>query len=103
MLLVICEEMQKLRDWLDDEGIEWYDDSAESEMFWMARTKFAVNTTTFSVINGVGSYGGCMSWDSDNQGFLECMINGNEPYGYLTAEDVEELIEEVRHTGDETL
>ena len=97
--MVICEEMQKLRDWLDDEGIEWYDNSDELEMFWMVRTKFAVNSTTFSVINGVGSYGGCMFGDSDNQGLLECMIDGNEPYGYLTAEDVEEFIEKVRHRG----
>ena len=96
MFLVICEEMQKLRDWLDDEGIEWYDDSDESEMFWMARTKFAVNTTTFSVINGTGSYGGCVSWDSDNQGLLECMINGNEPYGYLTADEVIAYVNKAR-------
>lgn len=94
--MVVCEEMQKLRDWLYDEGIEWYDDSTESEMFWMVRTKFAVNTTTFSVINGTGSYGGCMSWDSDNKGLLECMINGHEPYGFLKAEEVIAYVNKVR-------
>lgn len=88
--------MQKLRDWLDDEGIEWYDDSEESEMFWMARTKFAVNTTTFSVINGVGSYGGCVMGDSDNKGFLECMVNGCEPLGYLRADEVIDFINTAR-------
>ena len=94
--MVICEEMQKLRDWLNSENIEWYDNSDDLTLFWMVRTKFVVNGSTFSVINGVGSYGGCISYDSHNNGLLECMIDGNEPYGYLNADEVVAYINKAR-------
>lgn len=50
----ICEEMLKVRCWLDQRGIEWFD---LSDMF-MIRTHVDIGKINFSVINGVGSYGG---------------------------------------------
>lgn len=54
-----CPEMKKLRKKLDKEKIKWRDDSDNiSEMFWMCRTKFEYKGHSFSVIHGIGSYGG---------------------------------------------
>lgn len=89
----ICKEMQKLRNWLDKHNIVWRDDSEYSE-FWMVRTKFEVRGHEFSVINGVGSYGGCLV-GTKNQGLLECMIDGYEPMGWLTARKVENQIKKL--------
>ena len=44
----ICEEMQKLRDWLDENGINWEDNSEELSRYdlvpeykmWIVRTQF---------------------------------------------------------------
>ena len=64
--MIIVEEMQKLRDWLDEHNIEWVDKSEEPVYleyfhrysFWMCRTHFDINGKHVSVINGYGSYGG---------------------------------------------
>lgn len=93
MGMTVCKEMKKLRKYLDDNKIEWWDDSSISAMFWMVRTKFHYKGREFSVINGVGSYGGCVTVDCKNNGLLECMIDGREPIGHLTAKEVIEKIE----------
>lgn len=91
----ICAEMKKLREYLDAHGIEWRDDSNALTEWWMCRTKFDIHGNSFSVINGVGSYGGAML-GSRNQGLLEYWINEKgEPTGYSTAEDVIKEIENV--------
>lgn len=86
----MCEEMIKLRKWLDEHGIEWRDDSyTYDDDFFIHRTKFTVGDRDFSVINGRGTYGGFNSMSSYNQGLLEMWINEKgEPTGFLTAEDV---------------
>lgn len=86
----VCEEMQKLRDWLDEREIKWKDNSTkEPEIIWMCRTHFTVDDRMFSVINGVGSYGGSNIGCGLNHGKLECWIDEKgEPEGWLTAEDV---------------
>jgi len=94
---LICEEMQKLRDWLDNNGIEWHDHSSNAipELFWMCRTKFYIKGNEFSVINGIGSYGGKRYASAKNHGLLELWINQKgEPQGYLTADNVIERIKE---------
>ena len=93
MGMTVCKEMKKLRKYLDDNKIEWRDDSSISAMFWMVRTKFHHKGREYSVINGVGSYGGCVSVNSKNNGLLECMIDGREPLPCLTAKEVIEKIE----------
>ena len=92
----MCEEMIKLREYLDAVKIKWRDDSECLGTEWyMHRTKFEINGNEFSVINGVGSYGGAMI-GGKNQGFLEMWINQKgEPEGYLTADDVIKAIKNV--------
>lgn len=91
---MICEEMKKLREYLDTKNIEWKDDSEELSSYYMCRTKFFVDGNEFSVINGVGSYGGAVL-GGKNQGLLELWINRKgEPQGYLTADNVIERIKE---------
>lgn len=63
----VCKEMQKLRDWLDENKIPWEDVSEdfcrfnlnkiEHEM-WICRTHFNIKGHKVSVINGYGTYGG---------------------------------------------
>ena len=93
----VCTEMTKLREYLDTNDIEWRDDSDEmSDWYFMCRTKFDIKGNDFSVINGVGSYGGVNAGCKYNQGLLELWINQKgEPTGYLTAEDVIKEIENV--------
>lgn len=98
--LVMCEEMIKLRKWLDDKKIEWIDYSDSTimppdEMMLLSevhRTRFTINGVEFSVINGYGTYGGSGVLDA-NEGLLE-MKCGNEDdvRGWLTAKDIEEYI-----------
>lgn len=97
MELEICNEMKKLRDWLTKNDVAWHDESSISRYYWMARTKFYVGEHYFSVINGMGSYGG-YRWGFKNQGLLECMVDNSEPEGWLTAEDVEERIKSIWET-----
>ena len=96
MVIEVCEEMQKLRKWLDEQNIEWKDDSDQTEHYYMARTKFLVGTRFFSVINGDGSYGGKLTHDSKNFGLLECSMTGKGIVGDLTCEDVVKMVEEYR-------
>ena len=91
----VCEEMQKLRDWLNENGIEWLDASDDyTNVFldewniWMCRTRFMINNREISVINGHGSYGGYGVLTMKNHGFLEVMGLFKQVRGYLTAEEI---------------
>lgn len=90
----VCKEMQKLRDWLDENNIEWEDASEEFDedkeySFWMCRTWFKINRKRISVINGFGSYGGVDVLGGENEGLLEVMgLIGNDVVGHMTAEEV---------------
>lgn len=93
-------EMQRLRDMLDERGIEWHDKSDEPYDWWersdygsagydrIWRTHFDVGGNRLSVICGYGTYG--REFD-----LLECMRLGlnEEPYGNLTADDVMRLVD----------
>ena len=102
----MCDEMIKLRNALDEKGVQWEDKStiypddeirdtmrklnvsrecADCSMF---RTHFSYRGYFFSVIYGYGSYG---YYD----GKLECMVGGEEPEGSMTAEDVLRRMEEL--------
>lgn len=98
--MIVCEEMQKLRTWLDENKIPWEDVSedicrfklnkTEHEM-WICRTHFNIKGHKVSVINGYGTYGGYGIISEENEGLLETMglWNGEESVkGYLTAEEV---------------
>ena len=94
----ICEEMSKLRQYLDDKGIEWVDASSNDSL-WICRTHFELNGLRWSVVNGYGTYGGIRIFDENNQGLLELMtnsVNNGEPIGWLTADNVIGYIEELK-------
>lgn len=83
------EEMKKLRDYLDTAGIPWEDYSQGGD-YPIERTRFYINGCMWSVIHGFGTYGGYSTFEPD-KGLLELMagdINGGEPIGWLTAEEV---------------
>lgn len=100
----VCEEMQKLRNYLDEHKIKWRDesekgasvrkDNVDFDSYWMCRTRFEIKGNKFAVINGIGSYGGCFYVGTKNHGLLECWINKNKPEGYLKSDDVIKKIEE---------
>lgn len=100
----ICDEMIKLRQALDEKGVQWEDKStiypddeirdtmrrlnvsrecADCSIF---RTHFSYRGYFYSVIYGYVTYGG-------EKGLLECMVGGKEPVGSMTAEDVLKLME----------
>lgn len=102
--MMICDEMIKLRQALDEKGVKWEDKSticleehilevirkrnvsrkyADTSMW---RTHFTYNGYFYSVIYGYGSYG---YYD----GKLECMVGGKEPVGSMTANDILDLME----------
>lgn len=98
----ICEEMQKLRDWLDENSIEWVDDSTnmphlEFMNYWICRTKFEYSGCEWSVINGCGTYGGFRAYERRNQGLLEIRtscVNDGDPIGFLTFEHLKKYLEQ---------
>lgn len=79
-------EMVKLRQMLDEEGIEWKDCSDPAEkLYHIDRTHFWNRKFHWSVIHGYGTYGAY----PEDQGLLELMsdaVNEGNPIGYLTAE-----------------
>lgn len=105
-------EMQKLRTMLTEMGIKWQDKSAIypedkildiMKMFNVSRqiadvsiyrTHFDAIGCHYSVICSYNTYGG-------DEGLLEMMVNGAEPTGWLTAEDVindvQERIKQCQH------
>lgn len=96
--MTVCEEMQKLREYLDSKNIEYDDDSEDWGTGWICRTHFNYKDYFWSVINGLGTYGGFYLDEKQNPGQLELMVNcvnGGEPVGYLKAEDVIKYMEGV--------
>ena len=100
----ICEEMQKLRQMLDEKNIPWHDASevmSEDKEWpmWICRTHFEYKGLKISVANGFGTYGGWFganpgTTEEENMGLLEIMIEDNEPVGWLKAEDIMEILGE---------
>lgn len=92
-MIVIVDEMKKFRELLDKNGIEWVDDSEEErDDVWICRTR-SKNHDRWSVINGIGSYGG-YSIDEKNEGLLEVMLD-DKVIGHLNAEKAYMLVEAV--------
>ena len=92
----VCKEMQKLRDWLDENEICWEDVSEDfgkgipSEIdyeLWICRTHFEVKGHEISVINGYGTYGGYGLFSKDNNGLLET----KRLCGFLSPDDWKEF------------
>ena len=88
----VCEEMQKLRDGLDERKIPWKD-LTDQDNLWICRTHFLIKGDRWSVIHGYGSFGGFNSFEEDKQ-LLECMCGENEPIGWLTADEVLKMVDE---------
>ena len=85
----VCVEMRKLRDWLKENSINFWDDSDAT----ICRTKFKIKKNRFSVIHGRGTYGGYNPFTKVDSGRLECQdYNHPDPLGFLTAEDVIALV-----------
>ena len=94
----MVEEMIKLRELLDKNGIPWEDKSTrhthpkewglEEFSFSIDRTHFEFRGYHWSAINGCGTYG-------EDEGLIELMsdaVNGGEPIGYLTADEVMDMV-----------
>lgn len=100
----VCNEMRKLRKWLDGHDIEWVDVSDDFGIdigdidIWICRTHFEVGGVHVSVINGHGSYGGFLIDEDKNQGYLEmmsdlcCREKWENPRGYLKANEIIKVI-----------
>ena len=101
--MVVCKEMQKLRDWLDQHSIPWEDCSEYIGLFfdsWVCRTHFMADNHKVSVINGYGTYGGFSFFENNNEGLLEVMsdiINDGEPIGFLTADELIKILQDQCH------
>lgn len=91
----ICKEMLKLREYLDNKGIEWKDRST-IDSCTIYRTHYDYKDYKFSVVYGFGTYGGYSPCFDIDKKLLEVMsecINGGEQVGYLTADDVIKYME----------
>ena len=108
--IFMCNEMEKLRKQLDKRNIPWEDKSticpeehialqirfgvepnyADTTVY---RTHFSYKNTSFSVVNGYGTYGGYDPDEGKNKGLLEVAAGTEgEIKGWLTAEQVMDLI-----------
>lgn len=91
-MIIIVEEMKKFRELLDQNKIEWIDDSeALDTELYICRTH-PKNHKRWSVVNGFGTYGGYFMWEKKNEGLLEVMID-DEILGYCKAEEAYKLVE----------
>ena len=90
--MTVCDEMKKLRDYLDSNGIEWDDVSSKYNGFYLCRTHFTYGENKYSVVNGYGTYGGYNPFNKVNDGLLEMRVSKEEPIGYLTGDDVIRII-----------
>lgn len=81
------EEMKKLRDMLNNRHITWTDHSDLSGVLPIIRTWFEYGGIQWSCVYGRGSYGYA-------DGLLElwALNQHEEPIGYLTANEVIEII-----------
>lgn len=87
----MVDQMIRLRELLDEKGIEWTDHSDPD----IDRTRFSHKGFQWSVINGLGSYGGFQWFTGKNEGLLELMsnaVNGGDPIGWLTADEVIQMV-----------
>lgn len=98
--MTICEEMKKLRELLDYNKIRWIDQSEDFSSinkaydFFICRTHFEIKGIFFSVINGMGTYGGYSDIiKKDNKGLLELQVDNDDVIGYLTADEVMEILD----------
>lgn len=92
-MIIICEEMKKFRELLDQNGIEWIDHSeALDTERYICRTH-SKNHERWSVINGFGTYGGYF-FNEKNKGRLEVMID-DKVIGHLNAEKAYMLVEAI--------
>lgn len=94
----MCEEMIKLRQYLDEHEINWLDhsDPPEYTKIHIDRTNFLVGNHFVSVIHGFGTYGGVSLFGNDNK-LLEMRIDRNDPKGWLKADDVMKIVEEIQN------
>lgn len=104
--ITLCEEMKKLRTYLDKHNIPWEDAStvksdeeierllslsipkayADTSIY---RTQFDYNGITYSVINGYGTYGGYRPSAQKNEGMLEVhALSSEDVSGGYTADEV---------------
>lgn len=93
----ICEEMVKLREGLDKRNIAWVDksDIYPKERIEMLKSKgFTEEQSDFTMYRTHFTYGGTNPITSEVSGDkLELMIDDNYPQGWLTAEDVLNIID----------
>ncbi len=103
-LFSVCDEMKKLRDGLNERKIPWHDASDKGMIgdkpsnIWICRTHLSIKGIKYSVINGYGTYGGIAFIGQRNKGLLEAWssaINNGEVTGYLTAEEILKIIDNV--------
>ena len=108
-MMTVCEEMGKIRAWLDEKNIKWEDRSQDwSELtgaiyksmpsHWMVRTHLILNDCVVAIINGFGTMGGYFYHEDENEGLLQftsVQYNQGESIGFLTAKDVEDIIEKI--------
>ena len=106
-MMVVCAEMQKLREWLDEKNIKWEDRSQDwshltgaiyksMPSHWMVRTHFFINDNLVAIINGFGTIGGYHFQEEENEGLLQfcsALYNHGESIGSLNADSVIEIIE----------
>lgn len=90
-MIIICDEMKKFRELLDQHEIEWVDDSEalDTEMY-ICRTH-PKNHERWSVVNGFGTLGGYV-FGEKNEGLLEVELDG-EILGYCKAKKSYKLVE----------
>lgn len=87
-----CREMVKVRFFLMVKKIEWMDESDEYREKYIHRTVFWLGGHKFSIINGVGTYGGAVNVGFVNQGLLEMRIDEREPRGNMTGKECIDVI-----------
>lgn len=88
----MTNEMELLRQKLSESGVHWWDESDEL----IDRTKFEIGGNRWSVVNGIGTYGGDRFMAGHNLGLLELRIGNNESEGWLTSGDIMEKIKAQR-------
>lgn len=90
-MIVVVEEMKKFRELLDQNEIEWIDNSeALDTEKYICRTH-PKNHRRWSVVNGFGTYGG-YDFDEKNEGLLEIMFDG-KIMGHSKAEEAYKIVE----------
>ena len=90
-----CEEMKKLRNYLDRNEIPYCDNS--DDLTKICRTRFEIGEVNISVIHGRSTYGGI-------DGLLELAMwdekgGSVDPTGWLSAKDVICVIKELGKNG----